>query len=354
MEILGYLHGAIAYESEKVQDASQARTSPTRVFLSTWLSLPWQRISSVSLLSLMWALSMCLSPAEPASAMILRHADRSADVTQLQQGLTQAGFYRGPITGYYGDLTQAAVRQFQQAQGLLVDGIAGPQTLAALQRYVPGVSFSGSSATASSNTSINTANPQAAPPVSASGLSVGSRGSMVTQLQVQLTQAGFYDGPITDYFGPRTQDAVLRFQQANGLPQTGVADSATLARLAQSTPSSTTAQSGRPFDVNSQRNSPTTGSGIASFNPQSTAGSAVAGGQVSAGVLLYRGDQGPAVTQLQESLRQVGVYRGPITGYYGSLTESAVYRFQQLNQVEPTGVAGPVTQQLIERSAQPI
>lgn len=314
----------------------------------------------------MGALTIGLSSTESASATLLRHADRSPAVTQLQQGLTAAGYYQGPVTGYYGDLTQAAVRRFQQAQGLIVDGIAGPQTLAALQRVAPGYQFFTQSTTPQPSPSPS--NPTVTPPVNipAEGLSIGSTGTAVTQLQVQLTQAGYYAGPITDYFGPRTQDAVLRFQQARGLPQTGVADSQTLRALANVAPMPTASTPNRrPFEVTPSQPGGSTGvgnpssaarpgapsSGVASFNP---AGTGSLADSAPVGTLLYRGDRGPEVRQLQESLTQLGVYRGPITGYYGSLTENAVYRFQQLNKIEPTGVAGPVTRQQIQSSIQPI
>jgi subtilisin family serine protease len=45
-----------------------------------------------------------------------------ADVTALQQALTSIGSYTGPITGYYGSLTQAAIRAYQTARGLAVLG----------------------------------------------------------------------------------------------------------------------------------------------------------------------------------------------------------------------------------------
>ena len=51
---------------------------------------------------------------------------------EIQQDLTDLGFYSGPINGVYGPQTTAAVKRFQARAGLPVDGIAGPQTTAAL------------------------------------------------------------------------------------------------------------------------------------------------------------------------------------------------------------------------------
>ena len=54
------------------------------------------------------------------------------DVSVLQYLLARHGIGR-VIDGYFGAETRAAVRRFQRRAGLVVDGIAGPQTLAALE-----------------------------------------------------------------------------------------------------------------------------------------------------------------------------------------------------------------------------
>src|ERR1700743_1461026 len=54
------------------------------------------------------------------------------DVTNLQTWLSSNGYYSGPVTGYYGSLTQAAVERFQRAEGISATGYVGPLTLAAL------------------------------------------------------------------------------------------------------------------------------------------------------------------------------------------------------------------------------
>jgi hypothetical protein len=55
------------------------------------------------------------------------------EVVLLQQQLQKMGaFDPGPIDGIFGLKTQTAVRDFQNSKGILADGIAGPETLAAL------------------------------------------------------------------------------------------------------------------------------------------------------------------------------------------------------------------------------
>lgn len=50
----------------------------------------------------------------------------------------------------------------------------------------------------------------------------GSRGSDVSTVQRRLKNWGYYDGPITGYFGPKTSSAVKFFQRKNGLRQDGL------------------------------------------------------------------------------------------------------------------------------------
>ncbi len=58
----------------------------------------------------------------------------SVRVRVLQRQLTAAGFSPGPVDGRYGPDTQHAVRDFQTATSLAVDGIAGPITQATITR----------------------------------------------------------------------------------------------------------------------------------------------------------------------------------------------------------------------------
>jgi hypothetical protein len=62
----------------------------------------------------------------------LRWGMRGDDVQQLQQKLTDLGYNLGRVDGHFGYKTLSAVRLFQSATGLPVDGVAGPQTLQAL------------------------------------------------------------------------------------------------------------------------------------------------------------------------------------------------------------------------------
>jgi len=57
---------------------------------------------------------------------------RSETVRIIQQKLAEFGFDVGPDDGIYGPRTAAAVYAFQIAKGLVVDGEAGPTTMAAL------------------------------------------------------------------------------------------------------------------------------------------------------------------------------------------------------------------------------
>ena len=56
----------------------------------------------------------------------------SGAVREAQQALQQKGYDVGPIDGVMGPKTSAALREFQQAQGLKASGRLDQQTLAAL------------------------------------------------------------------------------------------------------------------------------------------------------------------------------------------------------------------------------
>ena len=58
----------------------------------------------------------------------LRRGSEGPEVTELQEMLNAVGYDCGQSDGKYGAKTEAAVRAFQSAEGLKIDGVAGPMT----------------------------------------------------------------------------------------------------------------------------------------------------------------------------------------------------------------------------------
>ena len=350
MEILGYLHTAIEFEEptpdrvscehDECKDHGRSPDSPRA-------SRSWVNASSLCLSALVCSLSIVIGTAPTASAM-MRFGDSGTGVTLLQEELAEIGFFNGPMTGYFGEITQAAVRQLQRANGLVDDGIVGPATQAALRTYKPVYT-----------TAIATA-PTTIAPVQSSviqmspiqELAFGSSGPSVTQLQTQLTRLGVYSGPITGFYGTQTRAAVMRFQQLNGLVSTGIADSSTIAMLNSAVvvvePVEVVTVMPTPTVVARPAVQPTVVQQVTVPVRQVNRAPLTPPSNISASSqILYRGDSGQAVLQLQQALTATGIYKGPITGYYGALTEDAVASFQQLNGIEPNGVTGPITWQAL-------
>ena len=85
--------------------------------------------------------------AQRAYADLYKRGSSGATVTEIQTRLKNWGYYDGAVDGVYGSRTEAAVRWFQNANGLTPDGQAGTQTLAALglpNGVDPGASSAGS------------------------------------------------------------------------------------------------------------------------------------------------------------------------------------------------------------------
>ncbi len=95
------------------------------------------------------ATSQTQLPAQASPVAVAIHAFNAAlklgstgtDVTELQKRLAAEGIYSGPITGYFGSLTQAAVKKYQANYGIDQLGNVGPSTRAQLNKaLVSGVS----------------------------------------------------------------------------------------------------------------------------------------------------------------------------------------------------------------------
>lgn len=87
---------------------------------------------------------------------LLKRGSSGPDVLTLQSALKQLGFDPNGVDGHFGPGTEAAVKAFQTSKGLNADGIAGPNTMAALQASaaVAGADVSGATTSASTGATV--------------------------------------------------------------------------------------------------------------------------------------------------------------------------------------------------------
>jgi peptidoglycan hydrolase-like protein with peptidoglycan-binding domain len=130
------------------------------------------------------------------------------EVGVLQRKLRTLGWRPGPVDGMFGARTEQAVVGFQRATGLVPDGIAGPRTRNALDRT------------------------RQKPLARGAGYRPPAGSPRVRMLQERLRGAGLNPGPVDGVFGPRTQAAVERLQQAGGLSADGIVSHRTQRLLA--------------------------------------------------------------------------------------------------------------------------
>ena len=70
--------------------------------------------------------------AQKASAATYRRGSSGSVVTQIQQKLSDWGYYFDSVDGVFGSKTEEAVKYFQRKNNLTADGIAGKNTLSAI------------------------------------------------------------------------------------------------------------------------------------------------------------------------------------------------------------------------------
>ncbi|MCU0526688.1 MAG: peptidoglycan-binding protein [Elainella sp. Prado103] len=138
-------------------------------------------------------------------------------IVNLQQQLTQLGYYNGDASGVFDETTRSAVMAFQRDRGLAVDGIVGQQTESAL--YQTGTQPNAAIPATTTEDGVYSPNPTP----NDGFLQFGDVGTDVTQLQTQLQALGYYNGAISGSFEDQTQAALIAFQQAHGLSADGVA-----------------------------------------------------------------------------------------------------------------------------------
>ena len=174
-------------------------------------------------------------------------------------------------------------------------------------------------------------------PAPASALQYGDSGEEVLAAQELLTQLGYYHGTCSGRFLEGTQSAVRRFQQLNGLPQTGKLEPATWVVLFSE--AAIARDGSAPFATPSPV-------------PEAT--------PFAFSRTLQYGDSGEDVAALQARLAELGFYEAKVSGGFYKVTRSAIKAFQTHNGLSADGVAGRETQErlfsdaAVPASAQPL
>ena len=212
----------------------------------------------------------------------LRMGDSGSAVKNLQTKLKKLGYYSGTVDSTFGSGTYAAVRAFQQKNGLTADGVAGSETLKKL----------------------DSAYKNADSDKDDDSLRKGATGSAVKDLQTKLKKLGFYNAYVDGSYGDTTVAAVKAFQKKYNLTADGVAGSETLKKLDSAYKN---ADSDKDDDS------------------------------------LRKGATGSAVKDLQTKLKKLGFYNAYVDGSYGDTTVAAVKAFQKKYNLTADGVAGSAT-----------
>lgn len=63
--------------------------------------------------------------------------------------------------------------------------------------------------------------------------------------------------------------------------------------------------------------------------------------------ILSYGSRGKEVKQLQNALKQLGYFKGEVTGFYGPITKRAVARFQRAQGMHADGIVGLKTKEAL-------
>ena len=194
--------------------------------------------------------------------MLLQLGDKGDNVKYLQYGLHILCCSPNGFDGEFGNGTLTAVKKFQSKYGLVSDGIVGDVTWNTLKNEI-------------------------------------------ATIQAQLNKKGCSVGTVDGIAGPATYNAVISFQNKNGLTADGQVGTATWDIL---------------FDT-------------------------VSGGTTYTRILKVTSPlmQGDDVKAVQNKLNSLGYNCGTADGYYGNATRSAVISFQSAKGLTADGEVGPAT-----------
>ncbi|MEO1431585.1 MAG: peptidoglycan-binding protein [Cyanobacteria bacterium J06632_19] len=261
----------------------------------------------------------------------LKIGSEGVPVRELQGALKLLGFYKGEVNGIFSQSTKQAVSSFQQAAGLKSDGVVDTNTW---QTLFPSTSTSTASTT---STPVSTA--ATPPPSNTFPTPTESFGS------VRVVNNSAQQRRVTT----AVNNSQFRIVQPAPEPQPSTPTA--------SNPEPTPAKP-KPRQTTSRKPKPAQKQAATTRNPQTTTNRRSSTSTkkktpvvqyTAAGLPILRpGMRGSQVVKLQEKLSNLGLLKG-VDGDFGPVTLEAVKAFQKSKGLEPDGVVGGATWQLLDK-----
>ncbi|WP_322745403.1 peptidoglycan-binding protein [Plectonema radiosum] len=251
----------------------------------------------------------------------LKIGSEGVPVRELQGALILLGFYEGEVNGVFTETTQKAVARFQQAAGLKADGVVDTNTWETL---FPNATVSTEVANTPTPPPFDTF------PVPTESLSNVRVVNNSTQQQRPITPA--VESPVR-IVQPAPEPKPATPPKNNSQPKPVKPKPRTTATV-QPKPVQKQAATTRTRQTTTSSSSQTKTSTI-QYTAQGLP-------------ILRPGMRGSQVVELQQKLSKLGFLKS-IDGDFGPVTTEAVKAFQKRNGLEPDGVVGGATWQLLDR-----
>ncbi|MGJ5675322.1 MAG: peptidoglycan-binding domain-containing protein [Nostochopsis sp.] len=254
----------------------------------------------------------------------LQLGSQGQSVSELQAALKLLGFYTGAVNGIYNEATAKAVSQFQQAAGLNANGIVDAITW---QKLFPGEAIASSPSSTSTTAVTN----------SASNFPVPTQ--IVNNSTTTTTQTANNSTTLTTPPEPKPATPPQKTTSTNSQKKTVTQSSSN--RSQQSTSSQSTKRT--------QQSTRSTGSQSIKRTQSTPRFEQISGVQyTSKGYPILRpGMSNAEVRRLQLRLRKLGYLKSDADGDFGEETEAAVEALQKRYDIEPDGVVGGETWEIL-------
>ncbi len=200
---------------------------------------------------LLWALLLisAVSLSSLCSAAALKYGDRGDGVKEIQTYLIAQNLLHAEADGVYGSSTVNAIKNFQEALGLEVDGVCGALTYKILRAaafdeidintfqlgdYVPDYQLPAASSSSSASSvlsAVSTVKQVAEYAGVGDIIKLGMEGDGVVDLQNKLIELGYYEGDAHGVADASTIGALKNFQRSCGIAADGICGRRTYSAL---------------------------------------------------------------------------------------------------------------------------